>query len=48
MGQGGPSNGDLVSLWAQIAVHYASEGRVIFGVINEPHDSKVDHASKVA
>ncbi|EJD03695.1 endoglucanase [Fomitiporia mediterranea MF3/22] len=36
--QGGPTNDQFASLWSQIAEKYASESRVIFGVMNEPHD----------
>jgi len=38
VGQGGPSNDDLVSLWSQLATKYANESKVVFGVMNEPHD----------
>ncbi|KAH9477713.1 Endoglucanase EG-II [Psilocybe cubensis] len=38
VGQGGPSNDVLASLWSSIASKYASQSRVIFGVMNEPHD----------
>lgn len=38
IGQGGPSNAQFASLWAQLAQKYASQGNVIFGLMNEPHD----------
>ncbi|KAF6224504.1 hypothetical protein HO133_011081 [Letharia lupina] len=38
IGQGGPSNDDFGNLWAQLAQKYASQGNVIFGLMNEPHD----------
>ncbi|KAF2455994.1 glycoside hydrolase superfamily [Lineolata rhizophorae] len=38
VGQGGPEDDDLVSLWSQLAEKYADEGKVVFGVMNEPHD----------
>lgn len=37
IGQGGPSNDQFANLWSQIATKYASESKVIFGIINEPH-----------
>nr|AMK37824.1 endoglucanase [Inonotus obliquus]AMK37825.1 endoglucanase [Inonotus obliquus] len=36
--QGGPTNDQFASLWSQVAQRYANEPRVIFGVMNEPHD----------
>ncbi|KAI5124167.1 hypothetical protein M0805_000975 [Coniferiporia weirii] len=38
IGQGGPTNDQFASLWSQIATKYASNSRIIFGVMNEPHD----------
>ena len=38
IGQGGPPNEVLANLWSQLATHYASESRIIFGVMDEPHD----------
>lgn len=40
VGQGGPSNAQFASLWSQLATKYASESRVVMGLINEPHDRK--------
>jgi len=36
--QGGPTNAQFASLWSQLATKYASQSRIIFGVMNEPHD----------
>ncbi|KAI1340433.1 glycoside hydrolase superfamily [Xylariaceae sp. FL0016] len=38
IGQGGPSNAQFANLWSQIATIYSNETKVIFGVMNEPHD----------
>lgn len=38
IGQGGPTNDQFSNLWAQLAQKYASQGNVIFGLMNEPHD----------
>ncbi|KAG4442571.1 hypothetical protein IFR05_001983 [Cadophora sp. M221] len=38
IGQGGPSNADFANLWSQIATKYANETKVVFGLMNEPHD----------
>jgi endoglucanase len=38
IGQGGPTDDQFVSLWTQLATKYASSDKVIFGVMNEPHD----------
>lgn len=38
VGQGGPSNAQLASLWSQLATKYKSQPNVIFGIMNEPHD----------
>lgn len=42
IGQGGPSNDIYAGLWTQIATHYAKDDRVIFGLMNEPHDVDID------
>jgi endoglucanase len=39
IGQGGPSNEEFASLWSQLATQYASESKMVFGIMNEPHDS---------
>ncbi|KAI0346528.1 glycoside hydrolase [Trametopsis cervina] len=36
--QGGPTNDQFVSLWTQLAGKFYNEPRVIFGIMNEPHD----------
>ncbi|KAL7780827.1 glycoside hydrolase family 5 protein [Trichoderma afarasin] len=41
IGQGGPTNAQFVSLWTQIATKYASEPRIWFGTMNEPHDVNI-------
>ncbi|KEF61260.1 uncharacterized protein A1O9_02825 [Exophiala aquamarina CBS 119918] len=38
IGQDGPSAAQLASIWSQLATKYASQGRVAFGLMNEPHD----------
>ncbi|KAK3370458.1 glycoside hydrolase family 5 protein [Podospora didyma] len=38
IGQGGPPNTQFANLWSQIATKYASQQKIIFGVVNEPHD----------
>lgn len=38
IGQGGPTNEQFASLWSQLATMYRNESKVIFGVMNEPHD----------
>ena len=39
VGQGGPTDDQFASLWSQLATKYASESRMVFGLVNEPHDS---------
>lgn len=38
VGQGGPTNAQLANIWTQLASKYASNSKIIFGVMNEPHD----------
>lgn len=38
VGQGGPTNAQLTSLWTQLATKYKGQSRVAFAVMNEPHD----------
>jgi endoglucanase len=38
IGQGGPSNAQFVALWTDLARRYASNSRILFGIMNEPHD----------
>ncbi|RDL29985.1 (Trans)glycosidase [Venustampulla echinocandica] len=35
---GGPTDTQFADLWAQLAAKYRSNGKVIFGLMNEPHD----------
>ncbi|MCJ1300696.1 hypothetical protein MMC08_003493 [Hypocenomyce scalaris] len=35
----GPSNAEFADLWQALATHYAADTSVIFGIMNEPHDS---------
>ncbi|KAH9948200.1 glycoside hydrolase superfamily [Amylocystis lapponica] len=39
--QGGPTNEQFASIWTQLAKLYGSNDRVIFGLMNEPHDLDV-------
>ncbi|KAL7932825.1 carbohydrate-binding module family 1 [Trichoderma chlorosporum] len=41
IGQGGPTNAQFVSLWTQLATKYASQSKVWFGIMNEPHDVNI-------
>lgn len=38
IGQGGPSNAQFASVWSQLAKKYAGQSRVMFGIMNEPHN----------
>ncbi|GLI79678.1 endoglucanase EG-II [Penicillium ochrochloron] len=38
IGQGGPTDAQFVALWTALATKYKSQSKVIFGVMNEPHD----------
>ncbi|PMD61682.1 glycoside hydrolase family 5 protein [Hyaloscypha bicolor E] len=38
IGQGGPTNEVFAALWASIATTYKSQSKVIFGLMNEPHE----------
>lgn len=38
IGQGGPTDAQFSSLWSQLATKYESNSRVVFGLMNEPHD----------
>lgn len=40
IGQGGPSDSVFASLWTSIANHYKSNSKIIFDIMNEPHDGK--------
>ncbi|TEA19044.1 Endoglucanase EG-II [Colletotrichum sidae] len=41
IGQGGPTDDDFVSLWTQLAQKYKSSDKVVFELMNEPHDLDV-------
>ncbi|KAG9051771.1 Manganese dependent endoglucanase Eg5A [Serendipita sp. 407] len=36
--QGGPTTAQFTSIWSQLAAKYASNSKIIFGLMNEPHD----------
>ncbi|TBU63723.1 glycoside hydrolase superfamily [Dichomitus squalens] len=36
--QGGPTNDQFASIWTQLAQKYGTNERIIFGIMNEPHD----------
>ncbi|CAK1365210.1 Endoglucanase EG-II [Cercospora beticola] len=38
VGQGGPSNTEFASLWSLLATKYKNNDKVVFGIMNEPHD----------
>ncbi|RPD65704.1 endoglucanase [Lentinus tigrinus ALCF2SS1-7] len=38
IGQGGPTNEQFAELWSSVASRYANNSKIIFGVMNEPHD----------
>jgi len=42
IGQGGPTDAEFVDLWTQLATAYANDTRVVFGLMNEPHDLDMD------
>lgn len=35
---GGPTNDQFADVWSQLATKYATEGKVVMGLMNEPHD----------
>ncbi|CZS88001.1 probable cellulase precursor [Rhynchosporium agropyri] len=41
IGQGGPADAQFVSLWTQLATKYKSNSKLIFGLMNEPHDVNI-------
>lgn len=41
IGQGGPTDAQFADLWSQLATKYQSNSKVIFGLMNEPHDLDV-------
>ncbi|KAI1484361.1 glycoside hydrolase superfamily [Biscogniauxia mediterranea] len=42
IGQGGPTDAQFAALWSALATKYASEDRVVFELMNEPHDLDID------
>ncbi|KAF7549933.1 hypothetical protein G7Z17_g6065 [Cylindrodendrum hubeiense] len=42
IGQGGASNEVYADLWTQLAKRYVKDDRVIFGLMNEPHDLDIN------
>ncbi|WRT63122.1 uncharacterized protein IL334_000025 [Kwoniella shivajii] len=42
IGQGGPTDANFASLWSLLAAKYKSESKVIFGLMNEPHDIDIN------
>ncbi|KAF9054456.1 endoglucanase [Panaeolus papilionaceus] len=36
--QGGPTDDQFTSLWSQVAAKYKDNSKIIFGIMNEPHD----------
>lgn len=42
IGQGGPTDAQFVSLWTQLATKYASEEKMVFELMNEPHDLDIN------
>jgi endoglucanase len=41
IGQGGPTDAQFANLWTQLATKYSTISKVIFGLMNEPHDLNV-------
>ncbi|KAG6860244.1 Manganese dependent endoglucanase Eg5A [Termitomyces sp. Mi166 len=39
--QGGPTDAQFSSLWSQLATKYKNNPKIIFGLMNEPHDLSV-------
>ena len=48
IGQGGPTNDQFVDLWSKVASRFASNDKIIFGIMNEPHDMSMDLWSNTA
>ncbi|KAJ7203800.1 endoglucanase [Mycena pura] len=38
IGQGGPTNAQFADTWGSLAAKYKDNSRIIFGIMNEPHD----------
>jgi endoglucanase len=41
IGQGGPTDEQFANFWGQLASHYADDDKIIFELMNEPHDLDV-------
>ena len=41
IGQGGPTDDQFVALWTQLATKYAANDKLIFEIMNEPHELDV-------
>jgi endoglucanase len=41
IGQGGPTDAQFAALWTSLATKYATNTKVIFGLMNEPHELDV-------
>ncbi|KAH8202881.1 hypothetical protein TruAng_002934 [Truncatella angustata] len=42
IGQGGPSDDQFVKLWTQLATKYVASEKVVFELMNEPHDLDIN------
>lgn len=42
IGQGGPTDDQFVSLWTQLATKYATQEKMVFELMNEPHDLDIN------
>lgn len=42
IGQGGPTDDQFVALWTQLATKYAAQDRMVFELMNEPHDLDIN------
>lgn len=42
IGQGGPTNDQFANLWSQIATKYKSQTKIMFGLMNEPHNVDIN------
>ncbi len=42
IGQGGPTNAQFAGFWNQLAGKYANNAKIVFAVMNEPHDLDIN------
>jgi endoglucanase len=42
IGQGGPTVAQYVDLWTQLATKYGGNSKLLFGLMNEPHDVDIN------